>query len=69
MKYLNEYHKKHHERVKEALKKQPKLTHEEALKISKQHPTESGKKPQLKVLSEIREKIETKITELRTKKK
>ena len=69
MKYLNEYHKKHHERAREALKKQPKLTHEEALEKSKKHSIESGKKPQLKVLSEIREKIETKITELRTKKK
>jgi hypothetical protein len=69
MKYLNEYHKKHHERAMEALKKQPKLTHKKALENSKKHPIESGKKPELKVLIEIREKIEARITELRSKKK
>ena len=53
MKYLNEYHKKHHERAMEALKKQPKLTHKKALENSKKHPIESGKKTELKVLIEI----------------
>ena len=53
----------------EALKKQPKLTHKKALENSKKHPIESGKKTELKVLIEIREKIEARITELRSKKK